>query len=78
MDMMFGAWNVGSLCRTGSLKTVASELPKCKLDLVTVQEVRWVEGGSQPEGDYTYFFGNGKADHHFGTGFLVHKEVVIS
>jgi hypothetical protein len=36
-----------SLYRAGPLKTVASEMAKCNLDLVTVQEVRWVEGGSQ-------------------------------
>jgi hypothetical protein len=36
--------NVRSLYRTGSLKTVASEFAKYILDLVAVQEVRWVEG----------------------------------
>jgi exonuclease III len=39
MDMRFGTWNVRSLCRAGSLKTVAEELSKYKLDLVGVQEV---------------------------------------
>jgi hypothetical protein len=33
-------WNVRSLYRTGSLKTVARELETYKLDLVGVQEVR--------------------------------------
>jgi hypothetical protein len=41
MDMRFGTWNVRSLDRIGSLKTVARELGKCKLDLVGVREVRW-------------------------------------
>jgi hypothetical protein len=41
MDMRFGTWNVRSLYRTGSLKTVANEMAKCNLDLVAVQEVRW-------------------------------------
>jgi len=40
MDMSFGTWDVRSLYRSGSLKTVASELAECKLDLVAVQEVR--------------------------------------
>jgi exonuclease III len=39
--MRFGTWNVWSLYRSGSLKTVARELGKYKLDLVGVQEVRW-------------------------------------
>jgi exonuclease III len=40
MDMRFGTWNVRSLYRSGSLKTVSGELAKYKLDLVGVQEVR--------------------------------------
>jgi exonuclease III len=40
MDMRFGTWNVRSLYRIGSLKIVARELGKCKVDLVGVQEVR--------------------------------------
>jgi hypothetical protein len=37
-------WNVRSLCRIGSIKSVVGELEKCKLDLVGVQEVRWGRG----------------------------------
>jgi hypothetical protein len=44
MDMRFGPWNVRSPYRAGSLKTVARELGKYKLDLVGVQEVRWEKG----------------------------------
>jgi hypothetical protein len=40
-DMGFGTLNIRSLYRAGSLKTVAKELGKYKLDLVGVQEVRW-------------------------------------
>jgi exonuclease III len=43
MDMRFGTWNVRSLYRIGSL-TTARELGKYKLDLVSVQEVRWERG----------------------------------
>jgi exonuclease III len=44
MDMRFGTWNVRSLYRIGSLTTVARELGKYKLDLVSVQEVRSERG----------------------------------
>jgi hypothetical protein len=44
MDMRFGMWNVRSLYRAGSLKTVARELWKHKLDLVDIQEVIWEKG----------------------------------
>jgi hypothetical protein len=46
MNMGFGTWNVRSLCGMGALKTVASELAEYNLDLVAVQEARWVEDGS--------------------------------
>jgi mRNA deadenylase 3'-5' endonuclease subunit Ccr4 len=40
MDMRPGTWTGWSLYRSGSLKAVAHELVKYKLDLVAVQEVR--------------------------------------
>jgi hypothetical protein len=51
-----------SLYRSGSLKTVSGKLAKYKLDLVGVQEVRWDKGGTEPAGDYTFFYGNENAD----------------
>jgi hypothetical protein len=37
--------------------TTAKELSKYKLDLVGVQEVRWVRGVTEPEGEYASFYG---------------------
>jgi hypothetical protein len=74
MDMRFGTWNVRSLCRIGSLKTVTREFGKCKLDLVGVQ-VRWEKGGTERAEDYTFFYGQGNGDHQIGTGFFVHKRI---
>jgi exonuclease III len=52
MDMRFGTWNVRSLYRSGSLKTVAKELWKYKLDLMSVQEIRWEKEGTERVEDY--------------------------
>jgi hypothetical protein len=38
--------------------------------------VRWVEGGSQPEDDYTILYGNGRAKLHLGTGYFLHKGII--
>jgi exonuclease III len=76
MDMRFETWNVRSFYRSGSLQTISGELAKYKLDLVGVQEVRWDKGGTEPAGDYTFFYGNGSADHRLGTGFFVHKRII--
>jgi exonuclease III len=74
MDMKFGTWNVRSLYRSGSFKTVARELGKYKLDLGGVQEVRWDKGGTERAEDYTFFYEVGNEDHQLGTGFLCIRE----
>jgi hypothetical protein len=66
MDMSFGMWNVRSMYRSGSLRTVAKEVLKYKLDLVGVQEVRWDGGGTEPAGHYTFFYGIGNQNHELG------------
>jgi exonuclease III len=75
-DMRFGTWNVRSLYRAGSLKTVARELGKYKLDLVDVQEVRWEKEGTERAEDFTFFCGKWNEDHQFGTGSFVHKRII--
>jgi hypothetical protein len=49
------------------------EETECKLDLMGVQEVRWDRGGTQPAGEYTFFYGKENESHELGTGFIVHK-----
>jgi hypothetical protein len=58
--MRFGTWNVRSMYRAGSLRVVEEEIPKNKLDLVRVQEARWDGGGTEPAGEYTFFYGKGE------------------
>jgi exonuclease III len=67
MDMRFGTWNVSSLYRSGSLKTVARRLGKYKLDLEGVQEVRWDKDSTERAEDYTFFYvaGNVVRDRFF-------------
>jgi exonuclease III len=72
--MRFGTWNVSSLYRIGSLKTVARELGKQKLDLVGVQEVRWEKGGTERAEDYTFFYGEWNVEHQIGTDFSYIRE----
>ena len=53
MDMRFGTWNVRSLYRAGALGLVTSELHRCRMDLVGVQEVRWEVSGVLESGNYS-------------------------
>jgi endonuclease/exonuclease/phosphatase family metal-dependent hydrolase len=75
-DIRFGTWNVRSLYRVGSLKTVSRELARYKLVLVGVQEVRWEGGGTEPAGEYTFFYGKGNENHELGTAVFVHKIII--
>jgi exonuclease III len=74
--MRFGMWNIRSLYRAGSLKTLARELRKFNLDLVGVQEVRWEKEVTGRAEDYTFFYRKGNEDHQLGTGFFVHKRII--
>jgi hypothetical protein len=69
MDMRFGLWNVRSLYRTGSVITVSRELARCKLHLVG-----WDGGGTEPAGEYTFFYGKGNENHELCTVFLCIRE----
>jgi hypothetical protein len=50
--MRFGTWNVRSLYIAGSLRAVAEEISKYKLDLAGVQEGRRDGGGAEPADKY--------------------------
>ena len=73
-DMIFGTLNVMSLYRTGSLATAARELPRYKLNLVGVQEVRWDTRCAVKAGGYNFFYEKGNENRQLGKGFLYTTE----
>jgi exonuclease III len=76
MIMRFGLWNVSSLYRVGTVMTVSRELARYKLDLVGLQEVRWQARGTQPAGEYRFFYRKRNENNELGTGFFVCKRII--
>jgi hypothetical protein len=58
--------------RPGSLRAVAEEISKYKLDLVVVQQFIWDECATERAGEYTFFYGKENEYHELGTGFFVY------
>jgi hypothetical protein len=45
-----------------------------KSDLVGVPEVRWAWSGTEPAGEYTFFYGKGNENRELDRGFLYTRE----
>jgi hypothetical protein len=72
--MKFGTWNVRSLNKSDSIRTVAWELPVYELDLVGAQWDRWDTGGNLRAGVYYRIYGK---ENQFGTVFVPHTIISV-
>jgi exonuclease III len=74
--MRFGTWNIRSLCRVGTLMIVSRELPRYRLDIVGVQEVRWEDSDTEPAGEYKFVYGKGMRNMKWVEAFLYIKTII--
>jgi hypothetical protein len=57
---------------------VTEEISKYELDLVGVQEVRWDRAGTEPTGEYKFFYVKGNETHELGTVFFTQENHISS
>ncbi|XP_035780619.1 craniofacial development protein 2-like [Anopheles albimanus] len=72
--MRLGSWNVRTLQRAGALNQLDDELAKLNMDLVALQEIRWLGSGVRNRRGSTRYdiYYSCHAEHHIlGTGFAV-------
>lgn len=71
-DLIIGTWNVLTLNRAGALRTLSNELTELKLDIIALQETKWLGVNVLKTNGYVlYYSGKNTGNRSFGTGFLV-------
>jgi hypothetical protein len=43
-----------------------------------MQEFRWEGSGKERAGEYIFFYGRGNENNELGTGFFVHKGIILA
>jgi hypothetical protein len=76
--LSFGTWNVRTLFKSGAVQCLVEEIEKYKLGVVALQEIRWDGNGTIKIQDITIFYGECNKHRQFGTGFAIHKNLVLS
>ena len=74
-DFRFATWNVLSLYRPGALKLLLEQLLLYRIDVVAIQEVRWIGTGVLEKKDCNIYYSCHQRLHMYGTGFVVRKRL---
>jgi len=74
-SLSIGTWNVRTLYATGARKIVTSTIEKYKIDIVTIQELRWIGVGNIKLRNSTIFYSCGDK-HEYGAEFVVKNDML--
>jgi exonuclease III len=74
-DLRIGTWNVLSLYRSHALRNLTDIIQTYKVDIVTIQEVRWTGQSIMGKKECMVYYSCHKRLQQFGTGFIVSKKV---
>jgi exonuclease III len=69
--LRIGTWNVLSLYRPGASNILKQEVEKVQMDLVALQEIRWLGNGTLEKKNCVIFYSRNPKRHVLGVGFYV-------
>ena len=69
-------WNVRTMLKPGRMKEIMEEIGKAKVDVVTLQEIRWQGQGRIDKKDFTLFYSGPKErTGQYRTGFIISSKM---
>jgi exonuclease III len=67
--LRIGTWNVLSLYRPAASNILKQEVEKVQMDLVALQEIKWLGNGTLEKKNCVIFYSCNPGRHVFGVGF---------
>ena len=74
-DMIIGTWNIRTLYWGGALKNLIDVFVVYSLDVLVIQEIRWLGTGILDKKDSRLYYSCQEKIHYFGVGFIVSKRL---
>jgi hypothetical protein len=74
--LWIGTWNVLSLYRPGASNILKQEVEKVPMDLVALQEIRWLGNGTLEKKNCVIFYSCNPGTHVLGVGFYVNSRLL--
>jgi hypothetical protein len=76
MDIEFRTWNVRTLCKAGSFRSLLHLIQQYQLKVTAIQEIRWLGKGIFDTRSHTVLYsGKEKGAHEAGVAFIVDKPI---
>ena len=76
MVKRFGTWNLRTVLQAGNMGVIAEGVEQRKMDVATLQEIRWKGKGSIRKEKFTLRYSGNDREGNRGVGFIVSKKVL--
>jgi exonuclease III len=74
-ELRIGTWNVLTIYKEGALKQLEKLLQDYKLDIIALQEFRWIGQSVLEKRNCRVYYCCQKSKHEFGCGFVVNSKI---